>query len=208
MRSQTIEVFPTILKRYDASDVITEQDVKEMINDIDDIHQNHQDWMQLDDLTVRYQCKPILFNHDYPYAAKPHWQRLTKTFVDACYDYTQSVSDRLKNQDNLDLTGVRAWFYKSNRESWQQNPNRVYHNHSPSYLSGVFYLRVVGDLATGGTEFCDPRGPGEKSVRNIEVTPMNLTWIIFPGWLDHAAGPADSDDWRYTIAADSYVKVL
>lgn len=208
MRIQTIETFPTILKRYDVSDIITEQDVADMIADINDIHENHQEWMQLDDLTVRYQCKPILFNRDYPYADKAHWQRLAQTYVDACYEYTMSVPDRLKNHDSLDLAGIRAWFYKSNDESWKLNPNRVYHNHSPSYLSGVFYLHVPGDLSQGGTEFCDPRGPGSKGNRNIEVTPVNLCWIIFPGWMDHAAGRADSDQWRYTIAADSYVRVF
>lgn len=208
MRSQTIEVFPTTLKRYDVSDIINQQDVQHMIADIDDLHQNHSEWMQLDDLTVRYQCKPVLWHNDYPYLAKPHWQKLSQTYIDACGDYNRTVTNQIKNQDQIALTGVRAWFYKSNRESWQIRSNRTYHNHKPSYLSGVFYLYIPGDLTTGGTEFCDPRGPGMREMRNVEIQPMNLTWVIFPGWMDHAAGQADSDEWRYTIAADSYIKVL
>ena len=81
------------------------------------------------------------------------------------------------------------------------------HNHTPSYLSGVFYLRIPGDLSVGGTEFFDPRSNIGRGMRDIEIKPINLSWVIFPGWLDHSAGTVDSDEWRYTIAEDSYVRV-
>lgn len=77
----------------------------------------------------------------------------------------------------------------------------------PGYLSGVFYLRVPGDMSVGGTELYDPRGPAERSPRSVEVLPMNLTWLIFPSWMDHRSARVDSDEERYVIAADSYIKV-
>ena len=206
MRSQTIEVFPTTLKRYDVRDIINQQDVQNMIADIEDLHANHHDLMQIDDLTVPHQCRAVLFHENYSYIQKSHWQKLAQTFVSACDDYNQTVKDFSKHQENLRLTEIRAWFYKSNRELWNKRGCRTYHNHTPCYLSGVFYLHVPGDLLRGGTEFCDPRGAGCRT-SNVEFLPVNLTWVIFPGWLEHAAGQADSEEWRYTIAADLFVVI-
>jgi hypothetical protein len=208
MKSQTLEIFPTIIKRYDISDQITGSEIESMISDIDDIHENHIELMQIDDLTVRHQCKPILFHEKYPYVQKTYWKKLADTFIACAEDYNRTVTELVPNQNSMMLTGIRAWFYKSCRKTWTEYPSRPEHNHRPSYLSGVFNLRIPGDLTTGGTEFCDPRGPGMRNMRNVTLQPIPLTWIIFPGWLDHSAGRVDSDEWRYTIAADSYVKII
>lgn len=208
MKSQTVEIFPTVLMRFDASEIINDKDVQDMIDDIDDIHENLNELMQIDDLTIPYQSLPVLFNDRFPFHSRPHWKKLSDTFIKACYDYNHSVTEFVQNQESLALTGIRAWFYKSNRESWKQRTGRTYHNHRPSYLSGIFYLQVPGNLQQGGTEFCDPRGPGLRKNRNVELMPINKTWVIFPGSLDHAATPSDTDQWRYTVAADSYVRVM
>ena len=207
MRVQQYDLFPTILRRYDIRDQISQDDAEAMIKDIDDIHQNHPDLMESDSLAVPFQSLPILFNERYDYIVKPHWHKLAATFVACCQDYNQTVKDYSNLQDSVQLTGIRGWFYKSCRTVWKNQPSSPAHNHRPSYLTGVFYLHIPGDLSTGGTEFCDPRGSAVRNTRNIHLYPINFTWVIFPGWMDHISGRVDSDEWRYTVAADCFMRL-
>jgi hypothetical protein len=202
MPSQTIEVFPTIIKRYDVSHIFNDADVQVMISDIDFIHNDCPELMVDAELCPKHQCKPILFDKRLPFVQQPHWQKLSMSFVQCINDYNQTVTNMIHNQELLTLFGTRAWFYKNRQESNLVAQQR--HNHTPSYLSGVFYLRIPGDLNTGGTCFYDPRG-SNASKTHFVVPPILLTWIIFPGWLEHAPERINSNEWRYTIAADSYV---
>jgi hypothetical protein len=203
IRYQRFQLFPTTAIKFDVSDVITQDHKSMMIQDIDDMEKNNL-YLQLDETTPRLQSLPVMFT--IPYISKECWQILQQTFMDCCYQYLQIVENFSNNQAQLVCTGSRAWFYKSN-DTMNQNPRNPKHHHSPSFLSGVFYLEVPGDGISGGTEMCDPRGPAERSTQGVEILPTNLSWLIFPGWMEHVAGRQNTRESRYVIAADCYVKV-
>jgi hypothetical protein len=203
---QIHKLFPTTAIKFDVSDVITQDHKSNMIRDIDDMEQNNL-YLQLDDGTPRLQSLPVLFHPNYPYADREYWKCLQETFVHCCYQYLQTVENFCNNQGQLEYTGCRAWFYKNNSQisAPQKNPP---HNHFPSFLTGVFYLEIPGDGTTGGTELCDPRGPAERATRMVEIMPTPLSWLIFPGWMEHVSGRQNTRESRYVIAADCYVKVM
>jgi hypothetical protein len=203
LQMKRFDVFPTSLVVFDWSSVFSEADVENMISDIDAIIEDGRH-LQINERTPRWQCKPILFNPEI--TPGQHWQRLAQTFSQSCHLYTENVQDFCNNQNALEPGGLRAWFYKGYKSlnETQKNP---WHNHSPSFLSGVFYLRVPGDHSVGGTEFRDGRGPGMRSIRDIVMLPYTLSWTIFPGWMDHRSSRVDTEDPRYVIAADCYIKV-
>lgn len=203
IKLQVVETFPTSLLIIDVNYLITESMREVMVRDVDGII-DRGEYLQIDDVTPRWQCKPMLWNEEK--SPGPHWMALRDSFIMACGIYTQQVENFVKNQTSLEPVSVRAWFYKSYR-SLNLTESNPWHNHSPSFLSGVFYLRVPGDLTTGGTEFKDPRGP-VSGVRDVAVLPVIGAWVIFPGWLEHRSIRVDTEDPRYTIAADCYVRVI
>ena len=201
---ETYNVFPTALVRYDTKSVITTSDRDDMIQDIETILLDAT-LMQDSELAMKQQCRPFLFSDHLEFAAKPHWAKLKSTFLDCCANYVNEVEDfhQLKSI-SLIPTAVRAWFYKSTASITKHTPT-VYHDHSPSFLSGIFYLAIPGDKIQGGTEFLDPRAPGHRSCRMVQTPPTEFTWVIFPGWMEHRPMYLDLEDPRYTIAADLYV---
>jgi len=68
-------------------------------------------------------------------------------------------------------------------------------------------LKVPGNEPSYGTEFHDPRTAEAHGTRFQSIAAQEFTWIIFPGWLSHKSIQADSDEPRYVIAANMYVKV-
>lgn len=191
--------------RFDVSADVLPKHRQCMIADVDAmIHDNVH--LQINEITPKYQSLPVLFHEQYPYVSRSHWQILRDTFVNCCGKYLQTTENFCQNQEQLQPTGIRAWFYKGSREINQGQDNPV-HNHVPAILTGVFYIQVPGDGLEGGTELIDPRGPAERSTRMTQIPPILGTWIIFPAWMDHRSCQVDSELPRYVIAADCYVKV-
>lgn len=201
MKYKEYNLFPTQVLKFDFSDSFTREETDLMVADINYIC-NEGNLIQDDDLTPKYQSLPILFLD----IAPPFWQKLKLTFLDSCKNYLKIVDNFSKNQTSLQFTGTRAWFYKgwNSLNKTQSNP---WHNHNPSFLSGVFYLSMPEDENKTGTEFLDPRQHFSHGSRTQMIEQMNLSWIIFPGWLYHKSVLSISETPRYIIAADSYVKV-
>lgn len=200
MRYQKFELFPTNVFKFDCTESFNQDEVYSMVHDIDMLVEDGTS-MQYNELTPKHQSKPILFQPDAP----PVWQKLKHTFLEACKLYLENTENFVSNQKSLEFTGSRAWFYKG-WNSLNSNENNPWHDHHPSFLSGVFYLKVP-DAAGGGTEFMDPRANESKSTRNVCIEPNELCWVIFPGSMTHKSELSDSEQPRYVIAADSYVKV-
>lgn len=202
-RFTVLTAFPTSLVVVDTGQDMSEDHRSAMMADIDDMIQ-HKKYLQINQYTPRWQSLPVLF--DIATTPGQHWQSLCRSFMQACKTYLDQVENFCNNQSALVPTSARAWFYKTDRQlnHIEKNP---WHTHTPGFLSGVFYLRVPGDLSTGGTEFMDPRGPLAHGSRDIEVTPYDLSWVIFPSWLQHRSVRIDTDESRYVIAADLYVAV-
>ena len=201
MKYQEYKLFPTHVLRFDCSEIITQSEVYTMISDIDKICEDGRH-IQNDEKTPKYQSKPILFLEDAPEI----WQKLKYTFLDSCQHYLNLVDNFTNNQTALKFTGARAWFYKG-WKSFNATQGNPWHNHNPSFLSGVFYLSVPSKGTEGGTEFMDPRANECHAPTAQLIEPMNLTWVIFPGWLYHKSNYCDTETPRYVIAADSYIRV-
>ena len=144
----------------------------------------------------------MLFRDDAP----PIWQKLREEFYQACRNYLATVDDFIQNQNALDFTGSGAWVYKG-WKSLDEKDSNPWHDHNPSFLSGVYYLHDPGDGTTGGTEFHDPRLSSAHTTRMQEILPMENTWIIFPGWLAHRSRQLPLEEPRYVVSGNLYVKV-
>ena len=202
MRYQTFQLFPTTILKFDLKGLFTDEEINLMINDVNQISNNDR-LMQINDFTPKHQSKPILFQENIP----PYWQKLKLSFLQCCNHYINNVQQFTHNQNTLELTHARAWFYKGwkSLNETQVNP---WHNHNPSFLSGVFYLKLPEESKSSGTEFSDPRVAESHVAANQSVEGTEYTWVIFPGWLYHKSGNCNTEEPRITIAADSYVKVL
>ena len=201
-RLQVLQLYPTNIIQCDWSTYFSSSDVEVMIKDVDKII-DQKILMQYDERTPKHQSKPILFKEDRPAV----WQKLKHTFLTSCKKYIDLIEDFTHNKDMLEFTGQRAWFYKgwSSLDKTQTNP---WHNHTPSFLSGVFYLSIPNNSTDLGTEFADPRYNEFRNIRNQSSASFPLTWAIFPGWLNHKSVQSNLEIPRYVIAADSYIKVI
>ena len=159
------------------------------------------DWMieqkmyEDNELVPKYQTYVMLFMDEAPAV----WLKLREEFYQACRNYLATVDGFVQNQEALEFTGSGAWVYKGEYNLW--------HDHNPSFLSGVYYLHDPGDGTKGGTEFHDPRIAAAYGTRMQEILPIENTWIIFPGWLNHRSVQLGLDEPRYVVAANLYVKV-
>lgn len=200
MNIETYSLFPTNIVRTDFRGFITPEDHSTMMQSVDMLIENgvYTD----NELTPKYQTSVILFHDDAP----PIWQKLKQTFYQACQNYLQATPGFTGNQDALEFTGAGAWCYKG-WKSLNATETNPWHHHNPSFLSGVYYLKVPGDWSVGGTEFHDPRTAPAHGTQNQCIAPQEYTWIIFPGWLSHKSNYVNTEEPRYVIAANMYVKV-
>ena len=184
---QEHNIFPTSIVsiRCDFSD----SDRQKMMDSIDTLIENklYHD----DNLTPKYQTYLTLFEDD-------EWSGLKKSFYTACEAYL-NVS-KYANINTIKFIGADAWGYKSWKDVNGINP---WHEHSPAYLSGVYYLKVPGHPLEGGTEFHDPV---MTLKRRFVVHPQINSWCIFPGWLSHRSCQVDLNEPRYVVAANMYVR--
>lgn len=200
MQYQTHELFPTNVVRVNCEGLITKEDQEMMIQSVDQLIE-----MGLytdNEFTPKYQTQVVLFQEDAP----PMWQKLKTSFYGACKTYLEVVKDFTGNQHALEFTGAGAWAYKG-WKSLNKIESNPWHHHNPAFLSGVYYLKVPGDGTTGGTEFHDPRTAPALGTRQQSVEPIENSWIIFPGWLQHRSNYVDTENPRYVIAANIYTRV-
>lgn len=199
MKFRTLQIFPTTVLLSHVGEEITLEDRALMVKSVDELY-NKDSWDK-DPLKPRYQTYAVLFKDSAP----PIWQKLRQSFIDSCRLYINTVENFVNNPKQIDIHSVRAWCYKSNASTIPDKINPM-HTHRPSFLSGVFYLKIpVGRNHTVGTEFGDPLGLPLGHNRDVIVTNEESCWTIFPGWMPHRAKQIESEEWRYVIAADCYV---
>ena len=193
------DLFPTNIVRSRCPS-ITSQDKQDMVDCTDWMIE--QGMYTDNELTPKYQTHMIVFRDDAPTV----WKKLREEFYQACRNYINTVDDFVQNQDCLEFTGSGAWVYKG-WKSIDQHETNPWHDHNPSFLSGVYYLHVPGDGTAGGTEFHDPRTAPAHGMRMQEILPIENTWIIFPGWLGHRSRQLPLEEPRYVVSGNLYVKV-
>jgi hypothetical protein len=201
MRFNKVEIFPTTIMTVDVSDFITKSDQFELIEEIDKFI---EDDILIDtgELTPKYQSLTYMFKEE----RSAVWKKLQKSFYAAVTQYFQNVENLVKHPKDIVFHSSNAWFYRGSHET-QETSGNPWHNHTPSFLSGVFYLKLPTDVKPIGTEFLDPRHPSASVNRTYIVEPYELAWCVFPGWLHHKPGtiPKECQENRYIVAADCFV---
>jgi hypothetical protein len=112
------------------------------------------------------------------------------------------VPNFCNNQNAIVITHSSAWFYCGWADINVERDN-PWHCHTPAFLSGIFYLKNLGNPEDSGTEFHDPREPWAHASRMQCVPGVSGHMIIFPAWLYHRPmlDPKNVER-RYTIACN------
>jgi hypothetical protein len=102
------------------------------------------------------------------------------------------------------VANMMAWSFMTNQQT-QEDRDKYWHHHdkhSGKSMSGIMYLHIPDDVAdfdTCGTEIA-PNGP--ESDGKFFVRPSYYTWFIYPSETWHRPGIAQSDQYRFILAAD------
>jgi uncharacterized protein (TIGR02466 family) len=88
--------------------------------------------------------------------------------------------------------------------SYEKNHYAHIHNHSPSDISGCYYVK--SNTNDGNIFFLNPNRIMSSTLvyrtlpDRLFVRPRPGTLILFPGWLDHGVEPNKTDDERVSVA--------
>lgn len=138
----------------------------------------------------------------------PHWERFfsgVRTVIAEIVENSAAVFDEGR-------VHLRAWAHRIGDEARDQKPLRldILHNHSPAFLSAVYYLKVPPALSSGeaGTFFVNPLPHSLASPHpGVAIPAAEGRLVVFPSWIVH--GPlmlgAPSSDARTIIAIDAHL---
>ena len=102
------------------------------------------------------------------------------------------------------VSNMQAWSFMTNLAT-QEDRDKYWHHHnkhSGNSLSGIMYLHIpddVKDFETCGTELA-PNGP--EGDGKFFIKPSYYSWLIYPSAVWHRPGIAQSDQYRFILAAD------
>lgn len=203
MKYRSYPVFPTTIFQVDVSNEIQKEDQLLMMKEIDKMI---EDGKYCDSgAHPLYQTHTTLFNKDSPKI----WSKLRETFINSCGLYLENVENFVPLQKETIIIDCNAWGYKS-WKSLNKSQSNPWHTHSPSLISGVFYLKIPksDNNDASGTELTDVRYPECASTRNCITLCDELSWAIFPGWLPHRSVRCDTEEPRYIVSANAYCSVI
>jgi len=187
-----------LVKKYDFSNLIFQEDIDAYIERIDEIFEIYG--------CADYSDGPINFPSFQTSATLFHdklFYKLRDSFVFSCSCYL-----------NTALTGVdfKAWCYMDYYDNWKtKDREEQWHDHAKELdfpyfegkqkISGIFYLRVPKDDLSynyASTEF----------MHNDDIYHEKFTWFIYPSDLVHRPGKVLSNKKRYCVAADIFFDPL
>lgn len=187
-----------LIKKYDFSSLIFQEDIDAYIERIDEIFERDGNCEHTDESVdiPSFQTSATLFHDKLFY-------KLRDSFVFSCGCYLNTV-----------LTGIehKAWCYMDYYDNWKtKDRDEQWHHHAEELdfpyfegkqkLSGIFYLRVPKDNLSydyASTEFKD----------NDDIYHEKFTWFIYPSDLVHRPGKVLSNKKRYCVAADIFFDPL
>jgi hypothetical protein len=175
-----------LCKKYDYSSLLTPADTESAIGIIKSIIDSGNYFKN----SPPYQTQENIFARP-----EPIWLKYRMTFLTSIFLYLGREA-RVAN--------MMAWSFMTNLQT-QENRDAYWHHHdkhSGQSLSGIMYLHIpddVKDFDTCGTEMA-PNGP--EAANKFFVRPSYYTWLIYPSNIWHRPGIAQSDQYRFIIAAD------
>ena len=192
------DLFPLKLIKIDCRDKFTSDELKSMMSFIDNEISYGRYLMDKDYPKYQTFANAFLF---------PEFSKFKNIFYRACYAYIKNIEGFTKYKNLTKIISSQCWGYRSDIHSNSPTLRGPWHNHNPSLLSGVFYLKLPKDDNNCGTEFQDPLAPMKGAVHTNTIYPQELFLILFPGWLLHRSVLSNSEDYRYVLAADAFAGV-
>jgi len=175
-----------LCRKYDYSSLITATENDIAISTIKSIIESGNYFTN----SPPFQTKENLFQRQ-----EAIWLKYRMTFLTSVFLYLGHEA-RVSN--------MMAWSFMTNKRT-QENRDTYWHHHnkhSGKSMSGIMYLRIpdnVEDFDTCGTEIA-PNGPEGEG--KFFVRPSYYTWLIYPSETWHRPGIAQSDQYRFILAAD------
>ena len=175
-----------LCRKYDYSSLITATENESAISIIKSIIESGNYFKN----SPPYQTQENLFGR-----SELVWLKYRMTFLTSVFLYLGREA-RVSN--------MQAWSFMTNLAT-QENRDTYWHHHdkhSGQSLSGIMYLRIPDDVAdfdTCGTEIA-PNGP--EADGKFFIRPCYYTWMIYPSNVWHRPGIAQSDKYRFILAAD------
>jgi len=175
-----------VCRKYDYSSLITATENDTAIGIIKSIIESGNYFKN----SPPYQTEENLFGRK-----EAVWLKYRMTFLTSVFLY-------LGNEARV--SNMMAWSFMTNKTTQPDRDNLWHHHdkHGGKGLSGIMYLHIpddVEDFDTCGTEmaFDGPEGEDKCFVR-----PSYYTWLIYPSHIWHRPGIAQSDNYRFILAAD------
>ena len=135
--------------------------------------------------------------------------RLNHVFRELFDDIGKEVMKYIQEFDFGKFKGelTDAWFNIN-----QKGDANFQHMHSPSLISGVYYLASEGSLSgdlllhsDGGAKKWamsnqNPKGWNVANQSVCSIAPVKSTLILFPAWLEHSVSQSESDLDRVSVS--------
>lgn len=171
----------TLVKSYDYSSLITDQDCSEAIACTRQIIDAGNYFKN----SPPYQTQENMFGR-----TESCWLKYRMTFLTSVFLYLGKEHK---------VANMMSWVYMTNKET-QPDRKLLWHHHDKhgmKGLSGILYLHVPE--GGEGTEMA-PNGPNGEG--KFYVGPNKHTWNIYPSETWHRPGINTSDQFRFVLAVD------
>ena len=135
--------------------------------------------------------------------------RTNHVFGDLFDDIGKEVEKYIRDFDFGKFRGelTNAWFNIN-----QKGDANFQHMHSPSLISGVYYLASEGSISgnlrlhsdSGAKKWAmsnqNPKGWNIANQSLYEIAPVKNTLILFPAWMEHSVAESQSDLDRISVS--------
>ena len=179
----------SMVRKFDFSSLITEQDNHEACNIIKSIIADGNYFTN----SPKFQTKENIFARP-----EPVWLKYRMSFMFSLFMYLGR---------EVKVSEMMAWSFMTNLQS-AEDREKLWHNHwhpknpNNKMFSGVYYLHIpsdVKDLDYCGTEIA-PNGAEQDG--KYFIKPAQGHWIIYPSDTWHRPGIVQSNQYRFILAAD------
>lgn len=176
-----------VVKKYSFSSLVSKEENIYAVNEITDIISQGKYFEN----SPKFQTKENIFQRQ-----GPHWLKLRMSFIFSCFMYLGK---------EVKISNTMAWSFMTNLSTAENRDSLWHHHHhkpETNMLSGIYYLHIPDDVKDRdycGTEIA-PNGLDHPD--RYFIKPSEFTWFIYPSNIWHRPGIAQSNKYRYIIAAD------
>ena len=175
-----------ICRKYDYSSLITATENDTAIGIIKSIIESGKYFKN----SPPFQTEENLFGR-----SEAVWLKYRMTFLTSVFLYLGHEA-RVSN--------MMAWSFMT-KQSTQPDRDTLWHHHDKhggQGISGIMYLHIPKDVADSDTCGTEIALNGPAGDQKFFVRPSYYSWLIYPSHLWHRPGIAQSEDYRFILAAD------